>query len=177
MFANFLSGCGSVGRARGLGQKISIKDENIMIEETQQKGTLTELHCIMDLTQLGIRTLTPTDEASKYDVVADLDGRFIRIQCKTSRWVADTAIPETAFCIDTCCQTTNTKQITRHMYSKKDVDYFYTYFQGQGYLVSIEEANGKTFRWRYEYPSNNQKMGIHIASEYKIEEVIKSLIV
>ena len=38
-----------------------------MIEETQKKGTLTELHCILDLTELGIRTLTPTDEASKYD--------------------------------------------------------------------------------------------------------------
>ena len=141
-----------------------------MIEETQKKGTITELHCILDLTELGIRTLTPTDEASKYDVVADLNGKFIRIQCKTSRW-------ETAFCIDTCCQTTNTKKTVRHMYSESDIDYFYTYFQGQGYLVSIKEANGKTFRWRYEYPSNGQKSGIHIADEYKIEEVINSLIV
>ena len=148
-----------------------------MIEETQRKGTLTELHCILDLTEMGIRTLTPTDEASKYDVVADLNGQFIRIQCKTSRWAKDTAVPETAFYIDTACQTVNTKQITRHTYSKDDIDYFYTYFQGQGYLVSIEEANGKTFRWRYEYPSSGQKAGIHIVDEYKIEEVINSLIV
>lgn len=148
-----------------------------MIEETQKKGTITELHCILDLTELGIRTLTPTDEASKYDVVADLDGKFIRIQCKTSRWALDTALPNTAFCIDTSCSTTNTKKTTRHLYSKNDIDYFYTYFQGQGYLVSIEEAKGKIFRWRYEYPSSGQKAGIHIADEYKIEEVINSLIV
>ena len=148
-----------------------------MIEITQQKGTLTELHCILDLTQLGIRTLTPTDEASKYDVVADLDGKFIRIQCKTSTWATDTSEPFTAFYIPTCCQTTNTKQTIRHMYSKDEIDYFYTYFQGQGYLVSIEEANGKSFRWRYEYPPSGQKQGIHIANDYKIEEVIKSLIV
>ena len=148
-----------------------------MLEATQQKGTLTELHCILDLTKIGIRTLVPTDEASKYDVVADLGNKFIRIQCKTSTWATDTAIPNTAFHICTCRQTTNTKQTTRYMYSKDDIDYFYTYFQGQGYLVSIDEANGKTFRWRYEYPSNEQKMGIHIANEYKIEEVIKSLIV
>lgn len=56
-----------------------------MIEETQRKGTITELHCILDLTEIGIRTLTPNDEASKYDVVADINGKFIRIQCKTSR--------------------------------------------------------------------------------------------
>lgn len=148
-----------------------------MIETTQQKGTLTELHCIMDLTELGIRTLTPTDEASKYDIVADLEGRFIRIQCKSSTWCNDTKTPETAFYINTCCMTTNTKQTTRHLYTKSDIDFFYTYFNGQGYLVSIEEAQGLTFRWRYEYPSTGQKQGIHIADEYKIEEVIRSLIV
>ena len=27
----------------------------------------------------------------------------------------------------------------------------------------------------YEYPSNNQKQGIHIANEYKIEEVLKMI--
>lgn len=148
-----------------------------MIEKTQQKGTLTELHCILDLTELGIRTLTPTDEASKYDVVADLDGKFIRIQCKTSTWATDTKEPQTAFYINTYCMTTNTKETTKHLYSKNDIDYFYTYFQGQGYLVSIEEAKGKTFRWRYEYPEKGQKQGVHIANEYKIEEVIQSLIV
>lgn len=146
-----------------------------MIEETQKKGTLTELNCILDLTKLGIRTLTPIDEASKYDIVADLEGKFIRIQCKTSSWATDTTIPETAFQIYTCCQTTNTKQTTRHKYTKSDIDYFYTNFQGQGYLISIEEASGLTFRLRYEYPSSGQKAGIHIANDYKIEEVIKSL--
>ena len=148
-----------------------------MIEKTQQKGTLTELHCIIDLTELGIRTLTPTDEASKYDVVADLNGKFIRIQCKTSTWAKDTAQEKTAFYISTCCQTTNTKKTTRHKYSKSDIDYFYTYFQGQGYLVSIEEASGVTFRWRYEYPLTGQTANVHIANEYKIEEVINSLMV
>lgn len=148
-----------------------------MIEETQRKGTLTELHCILDLTQLGIRTLTPTDEASKYDVVADLGkGNFIRIQCKTSTWAKDTKEENVAFYITMVCQTTNTKKTTRYKYSKNDVDYFYTNFQGQGYLVSIEEATGSTFRWRYEYPSNGQTKGVHIANEYKIEEVIKTLI-
>ena len=148
-----------------------------MIENTQKKGTLTELHCILDLTALGIRTLTPTDDASKYDVVADLEGKFIRIQCKTSTWATDTKEAETAFYITTCTQTTNTKQTIKHMYSKDDIDYFYTYFQGQGYLVSIEEATGKTFRCRYEYPSTGQTANIHIANEYKIEEVIKTLMI
>ena len=147
----------------------------IMLDITQQKGTSTELHCILDLTNLGIRCLKPVDESSKYDVVADLNGRFIRIQCKTASWVTDTVEEKVAFSISTCCQTTNTKKTTRYKYSKNDIDYFYTWFEGQGYLVSIEEATGVTFRWRYEYPKSNQRQGIHIANDYKIEEVLKEV--
>ena len=146
-----------------------------MLDITQKKGTATELHCILDFTNLGIRCLKPVDESSKYDVVIDVNGKFIRIQCKTASWAKDTAKENSAFEINTCCQTTNTKTTTRHKYSENDIDYFYTWFEGQGYLVSIKEATGITFRWRYEYPSSNQKKGIHIADEYKVEEVLKAI--
>lgn len=146
-----------------------------MLDNTQQKGTITELRCILDLTKLGIRCLKPVDESSKYDVVADLNGKFIRIQCKTASWAKNTVQEKVAFTIDTCCNTTNTKTTTRHKYSANEVDYFYTWFEGQGYLVSIQEAIGITFRWRYKYPSTGQKQGIHIAENYKIEEVLKAL--
>lgn len=146
-----------------------------MLDITQQKGTATELHCILDLTNLGIRCLKPIDDSSKYDVVADLGDCFIRIQCKTASWATNTAQENVAFAIATCCQTTNTKATTRYKYSESEIDYFYTWFEGQGYLVSIQEATGVTFRWRYEYPSNNQKQGIHIANDYKIEEVLKTI--
>ena len=147
-----------------------------MLDFSQQKGTITELHCILDLTNLGYRCLTPVDGSSKYDVVVDLGkGNFIRLQCKTASWAKDTKDPETAFTIDTCHQTTNTKSTTRYKYTEDDIDYFYTWFSGQGYLVSIKEATGISFRWRYEYPSSGQKQGIHIASNYKIEEVLKTI--
>lgn len=147
-----------------------------MIEETQRKGIVTETHCILDLLRLGYRCLKPVDESSKYDIVVDLgQGKFKRIQCKTASWATDTKEENTAFQISTCCQTTNTKATTRYKYSKDDIDYFYTWFQGQGYLVSIDEASGLSFRWRYEYPSTNQKQGIHIADDYKIEEVIRAI--
>lgn len=161
------------GRARGLEKEIFV--ENKMLDITQQKGTLTELHCITDLTELGIRCLTPIDDSSRYDVVADLGGKFIKIQCKTASWVTDTAQEKVAFHIDTIRQTTNTKATTKYKYTAEEVDYFYTYFEGQGYLISINEATGVSFRMRYEYPSNNQKKGIHIADNYKIAEVIKTI--
>ena len=147
-----------------------------MVDITQQKGLSTELHCILDFTDLGYRCLTPVDDSSKYDVVVDLGKRFLKIQCKTSSWVTDTAQEHVAFAIRTEHQTTNTKKTIHYKYSAEDVDYFYTWFNGQGYLVSIQEANGNTFRWRYEYPLSGQKQGIHIAEDYKIEEVIKRIV-
>ena len=147
-----------------------------MLNITQQKGLTTELHCILDFTTLGFRCLTPIDDSSKYDVVVDLGKRFIKVQCKTSSWATGTTFANTAFQISTYCQTTNTQKTTRYKYSAEDIDYFYTWFNGQGYLVSIQEASGITFRWRYEYPTTGQRQGIHIADDYKIEEVIQRII-
>lgn len=146
-----------------------------MLDETHQKGITTEIHCILDLTSIGIRCLKPIDDSSRYDVVADLNGKFIRIQCKTSSWATDTAKSNTAFEIDVRSTTTNTKKTVRRKYTESDIDYFYTWFNGQGYMVSIKEATGATFRWRYEYPSHNQKQGIHIADRYKVEEVLRAI--
>ena len=49
-----------------------------MLDETHQKGITTEIHCILDLTSIGIRCLKPIDDSSRYDVVADLNGKFIK---------------------------------------------------------------------------------------------------
>lgn len=147
-----------------------------MLDITQQKGLTTELHCLQDFTNLGYQCLTPIGDSCKYDIAVDLGTKIIRIQCKHSRWSTDTVKKETAFEIATYCQTTNTKKTTRYKYSDNEIDYFYTWFNGQGYLVSIKEATGLTFRWRYEYPSSGQKQNIHIANNYKIEEVCKELI-
>lgn len=147
-----------------------------MIDITQQKGLCTELHCLQDMTDLGYQCLLPFGDSCKYDIAVDINGKIIRIQCKHARWSTDTAQEQVAFEIPTCCVTTNTKKTTRYKYSEKEIDYFYTWFEGQGYLVSIQEAIGVTFRWRYEYPKSGQKQGIHIANNYKVEEKIKELI-
>ena len=144
-----------------------------MLDITQQKGLTTELHCLQDFTELGYQCLMPFGDSCKYDVAVDLGNKIIRIQCKHSRWSTDTVQKEVAFEISTCCQTTNTKKTTRYKYSENEIDYFYTWFKGQGYLVSIQEATGTTFRWRYEYPETGQKQGIHIANKYRVEEVLR----
>ena len=84
-------------------------------------------------------------------------------------------MPKAAFDISTCSTTNNSNSISRQKYSKDDIDYFYTWFQDQGYLVSSEEATGTSFRWRYDYPLTGQKKGVHIADDYKIEDILASM--
>lgn len=143
-----------------------------MLDITQKKGLTTELHCLQDFTELGYQCLIPFGDSCKYDVAVDLGNKIVRIQCKHSRWSTDTGKERTAFEISTHRQTTNTQKTIRYKYSDDEIDYFYTWFEGQGYLVSIKEAIGVTFRWRYEYPPTGQKQGIHIADKYKITEVL-----
>ena len=71
--------------------------------------------------------------------------------------------------------TINTKQVIKHTYSKDEIDYFYTWFNGQGYLIPINEADGQSFRLRYKYPKSGQKLRIHIASDYEFENVITQI--
>ena len=71
---------------------------------------------------------------------------------------------------------TNTKKTIRKTYSEDEVDFFYTCFNGESYLIPIAEIAGKTtFRIRYEYPSNNQKQGIHLASDYELKNQISKI--
>ena len=147
-----------------------------MLGNTQQKGLTTELHCIFDMTMLGYQCLKPISDSCKYDIAVDLGKRIIRIQCKSSKWATDTTKECVAFEIPTCYFSINTKRAIRYKYDENDIDYFYTWFNGQGYLVSIQEANGTMFRWRYTYPISGQKKNIHIADDYKVNNVISYIL-
>lgn len=73
--------------------------------------------------------------------------------------------------------TTNTKKTTRKLYTKDEIDFFYTFFEGQSYLIPILEVEGKnTFRIRYKYPSTGQTQNIHLAKDYELEKIVNSLI-
>lgn len=143
---------------------------------TQQKGLLTELHCIQDFTELGYMCLTPVDDSCKYDIAVDMGNKIIKIQCKHSTWCKDTRYENEAFEIATSSITVNTKRMIRYKYKSSDVDFFYTWFNGKGYLVPISDATGFVFRLRYTYPKTNQKKRIHIASDYELHKVLNNYI-
>ena len=136
---------------------------------SKQKGNLTELQCIAATCACGCQVSIPYGDNAKYDFIADVDGRLIKIQVKTSS-------PKGAEAFKFSCRTThvNCAGVKNERYSKSDVDYFATYYAGKTYLVPIDECSvEKTLR--FTYPPNGQKQYITLAYDYEIDKQIQKI--
>ena len=54
------------------------------IVNSKQKGNITELETMLAFIKLGYNVLTPYGDCERYDFVVDVNGKFIRVQAKTS---------------------------------------------------------------------------------------------
>lgn len=137
-------------------------------------GNVVELQCISKFIEMGFQCSIPYGNNARYDFIADLNnGELIRVQCKTSSWVNDNLNPHSAFSFSCVTTTTNTQKTTRHAYTKEQIDYFATYFEGQVYLIPVDECStSKTLR--FEPPQNGQKK-YNKASDYTIENMLAYL--
>lgn len=134
---------------------------------TSQKGLLTEISCQNDFTRCGILLSQPIINDSRYDFIADVNGNFYRIQCKSSSSIDE---KESAFSFLTFSRTFSGN---REEY-KKEIDYYYTCFNNQGYLVPVEEAQGKYKTLRYFTENSNAgNSQISWASDYEIDKILK----
>ena len=135
--------------------------------QPKQKGNLTELQCITAFYELGYSVNIPYGENSRYDFIADVDGQLIKIQVKTSR------IKKENEAIVFACRSSNvnTQGTTYHRYTKEQIDYFATFWNGQCYLIPVEECSTEKIL-RFCYPANGQKKGITLAEEYELKKVL-----
>lgn len=133
---------------------------------SKQKGNLTELKCISAFYELGYQCSIPYGENSRYDFIADINGKLIRVQCKTSHEI-DLGVIE-FFCRS--CRS-NTQSNLRRRYTVDEVDYFCTYWNNMCYLVPINECSVSK-KLRFIPPKNNQKVGISYAKDYELPNQI-----
>ena len=142
-----------------------------LLHETHIKGLLTEIQCVKDFVSLGIRCFQVSDQTAKYDVLVDTGkNKMIRIQCKTSS-------PLKSEYGDICGFKFNSSSISAHSgkshgYSKRDIDFFYTYFQDKSYLIPVEDATQTRTFVRLEKTLNSQKQKIRYAKDYEFNKII-----
>ena len=132
-----------------------------------QAGLITEISCQYDFSKFGIVLYAPITTDSRSDFIADLNGKLIKIQCKTSREAED----GNSFSFSTCSTNWNTKSIKTY---KGQIHYFYTTNRGQGYLVPVDEAGNKQKTLRL-FSNDINNPSINWADNYKIEKILKSI--
>lgn len=119
------------------------------MDYTQSKGNLTELQCIASFMEYGVECSIPYGNGAKYDFIADINGKLLKIQCKTAK-----LIDNNSFMISCVSNTTNTQKTVVHRYTKDMIDYFATWIFNTVFLIPVEECS-KSKTLRIKPPENN----------------------
>lgn len=143
-----------------------------MKDKTLIAGDVNEIKCILAFEERGYYTSIPFSGSSRYDVIADIEGKLIRIQCKSSHFYKG---DESCIIFDATRSTTNTQKTVRYQYTKEEIDYFYTHFNGYDFLIPVEETSTSKIL-RFQLPKNNQVEQINVASDYLLDNVLNSII-
>ncbi len=136
---------------------------------SKQKGNLTELQCISAFYELGYQCSIPYGENSRYDLIADIDGKLIKVQCKTSKEIEQGVIE---FSCRSC--RSNTQSNLQRRYTADEIDYFATFWNGKCYIVPISECSVSK-KLRFIPPKNGQKVGVNYAKNYEIQRQLEKL--
>lgn len=138
---------------------------------SKQIGNITEIQVMLGFLQLGYNVLTPYGDCERYDFVVYVNGKFVRIQVKTSKLSED----GTKFSFNTASTHYVNGKCVHDTYTKDDIDYFATVYDGQVYLIPVEEGSNRSKSLRLEPTKNGQTQRITWAKDYKLEEVVKKL--
>ncbi len=122
------------------------------------KGDMAELIIAAKFVEDGWRVLFPFGENHRYDLVAEKENKFLRVQVKY-------VTPKNG-ALEINCRSSNNWSVIH--YSQKDIDIIAVYnsIDKQIYFISVKEINFSSLKLRLEDPKNNQKKYIRYAKDY-----------
>ena len=133
-------------------------------------GETTEQQVALEFLKLGYLVSKPLVQSSKYDFVVDINHKLYKIQVKTGT-LKENAYIEFA----TSTSHTNTKGTINLAYSEDDVDFFATMYEGECYLIPIQNCGKRAQRLRIVPTKNGQTKGVTFAKDYHLKATIDRL--
>lgn len=133
-------------------------------------GEITEQQVALEFLKLGILISKPLVQSSRYDFIVDINNKLYKIQVKTGTFKEDSYLEFATSTSHTNCQGT-----LNLSYSKEDVDFFATMYEGQCYLIPFELCGKRNQRIRFIPTKNNQTKGVLFAKDFRLEDIVKSL--
>ena len=134
---------------------------------SKTKGQISEARALYEFQKYSIPVCIPWGDNERYDLIAEFDGKFNRIQVKTCNEEENGAI--ICYTRSSTNHTTNRNLITY----ENEVDYFVFVNQTRDWvaLVPIEEiGKNKTIRLRIVPPANGQTKGVRYFSDFSFEK-------
>ena len=126
-------------------------------------GQRTEAAILSHLVRAGYGVLLPFGVNQRYDLVLDLDGAFVRAQCKTGRYRRGVI----AFSAQSVV-TSKTRNVTRGYRGQADVFLVHCPDFESVYCVPVDEAPGTAMSLRVEPTRNGQSDRVHWARDYEL---------
>ena len=111
------------------------------MDNTLIQGDVTELQCVLSFQKRGYYCSIPFSGSCRYDVVVDINNKLYRIQCKSSKFHEE----DGTLRMSATRSTTNTQKTTRYQYTKDEIDFFYTFWNGYEFLIPVEEVSTEKY--------------------------------
>lgn len=130
---------------------------------SKMKGQISEARALYEFQKYSIPVCIPWGDNERYDLIAEFDGKFNRIQVKTCNEEENGAI--VCYARSSTNHTTN-RNLTTY---ENEVDYFVFVNQTRDWvaLVPMEEiGKNKAIRLRVVPPANRQTKGIRYFEDF-----------
>jgi PD-(D/E)XK endonuclease len=138
---------------------------SVRVVNPSQQGAIAEAAVALEALKLGIPVLRPVAEGGRYDLVFELHGRLMRVQCKWANRVGDVVnvrIRTNRRCNGGYLTTT---------YTADEIDALAAYCPDleRCYLLPISLVAGRTgIHLRLKPARNNQELGVNYAERYEL---------
>jgi prevent-host-death family protein len=143
------------------------------MENPNHKGNVAELAIAAEAANLGLSVLKPLTEHERYDLVMEVGGRLLRVQCK---WA--TLRGEVVMVRLTGSYHSPTRGYVKSTYGADEVDAIAAYCHAlrKCYLLPIEPFAGKSVVHLRNGPArNNQRASVHWATAYEFPGAVAQL--
>lgn len=127
---------------------------------TKTKGSIAELAVASRLLRDGWHVLIPVGENTRYDLVVEKEGRFVRVQVKY-------ATPKNGALPVNCCSSNNWS-VLQYTADEIDVIAAYDSVSKEIYFIPVEQIRKGHMKLRIEPPRNNQRLKVRFASDFSV---------
>ena len=138
---------------------------------TDQKGAIAELAIAALAVELGVGVYRPVAEGGRYDLVFDVDGRLLRVQCKWASLHGSVIVVR-------CRRCRRTKEGLLHRgYEADEIDGIaaYCFALRRCFYIRIEQIAGRmTLQLRVHPTRNNQSQFVNWAADSGLERLQSS---